>query len=126
MPRNLVAHVEIPVADLDRAIRFYEAAFAQDLQRHVADGYEMALFPFEPGAPGAAAALVKGDVYLPAKSGPIIYIGVDDLDAVIARACAHGAVTLYDKKDVGEWGWVAEIEDSEGNRIALHQGRGSD
>jgi predicted enzyme related to lactoylglutathione lyase len=43
----------------------------------------------------------------------------DDLDAVLARSTAQGATILYPKKDIGEIGYVAEIEDSEGNRIAL-------
>jgi uncharacterized protein len=64
--------------------------------------------------------LAKGDVYVPSKTGPILYFRVDDLDAVLARSKAQGAGILYAKKDVGEFGYVAEIEDSEGNRIALN------
>ena len=36
-----------------------------------------------------------------------------------------GAELLYAKKSLGELGFVAEIEDSEGNRIALHEEAGS-
>lgn len=122
---NPIRYVEIPVADIDRAVRFYEAVFAFDLERQTIDGYEMALFPFDPAAPGATAALAKGDVYVPAKAGPVVYIAVEAIDPVLARAQALGAKALYEKKAVGDWGWVAEIEDSEGNRIALHEARAS-
>jgi uncharacterized protein len=118
---NPVRYVEIPVSDIDRAQRFYEAVFAYALERQTLDGYEMALFPYDPAAPGATAALAQGDVYVPAKTGPIVYLAVDDIDTVLARAQAQGAQTLYEKKAAGDWGWVAEIEDSEGNRIALHE-----
>ena len=64
--------------------------------------------------------MAKGDVYVPAKTGPILYFGVADIDAVLARAPANGGKILYPKKDVGAFGTVAEFEDSEGNRIALH------
>jgi uncharacterized protein len=109
------------VSDIDRAQRFYEAVFAYALERQTLDGYEMALFPYDPAATGATAALAQGDVYVPAKTGPIVYLAVDDIDTVLARAQAQGAQTLYEKKAAGDWGWVAEIEDSEGNRIALHE-----
>ena len=90
------------------------------LERQEIDGYEMALFDSNPTAPGATGALAKGDVYVPAKAGPVVYFGVGDIDAVLARALTHGGKVLYPRKDVGEFGTVAEFEDSEGNRIALH------
>ncbi len=117
---NPIAYVELPVTDLDRAMAFYTAVFGFALERQTVDGYDMALFPAAEGAAGASGALVKGDVYVPGKTGPIVYFGVTDIDAVIARAKARGAKILYDKKDVGTFGFVAEIEDSEGNRVALN------
>jgi len=48
---------------------------------------------------------------------------VPDIDAVLQRAQALGAEVLYARTDIGEAGYVAEIEDSEGNRIALSQVR---
>jgi tripartite-type tricarboxylate transporter receptor subunit TctC len=69
--------------------------------------------------PGASGALAKGDVYVPSKAGSIIYFDVPDIDPVVARAEALGARVLYPKTHTGEAGYVAEIEDSEGNRIAL-------
>ena len=117
---SLIAWFEIPVGDLDRAMRFYEAVFGKPLSRDQVDGYDMAMFP---GTDGPEGALVKGDVYVPGKAGPILYFRVTDVDAVLIRANAVGGRTLYAKKDIGPSGWVAEFEDSEGNRIALLQSR---
>ena len=117
---NPMTYFEIPVADMTRACRFYEAVFEVRFERQTIDGYDMALFPFEADAPGATGALAKGDVYVPAKAGPVVYFGVTDIDAVLARATAHGGRVLYPRKAVGSFGHVAEFEDSEGNRIALH------
>jgi predicted enzyme related to lactoylglutathione lyase len=116
----LVAWFEIPVSDLERAARFYAAVFGKPLIRERVDGYDMAMFA---GADGPEGALVKGDVYVPGKAGPILYFRVADIDAVMARANAAGGRTLYARKDIGPNGWVAEFEDSEGNRIALSQSR---
>ncbi|MBY0284731.1 MAG: VOC family protein [Sphingomonas sp.] len=119
MSANPIAYVEIPVTDMDRAIAFYADVLGFDFERQTIDGYDMALFPAAEGAAGASGALVKGDVYVPGKTGPIVYFRVADIDAVLKRARARGAKILYDKKDVGAFGFVAEVEDSEGNRIAL-------
>jgi hypothetical protein len=118
---NPVVHFEIPVSDMDRAVRFYEAVFAVKLERREVDGYDMAFFPRTDGRPGASGALAKGDVYKPTKDGAILYFDVPDVGAVIARAEAAGGSVLYPKKDIGAAGFVAEIADSEGNRIALSQ-----
>ena len=116
---NPVVHFEIPVSDMDRAVRFYEEVFGYSLRRDVVDGYAMAFFLRADGRTGASGALVKGDVYVPAKAGPVLYFDVAEIDETLARAEAAGATILYPKKDIGEAGFVAEIEDSEGNRIAL-------
>lgn len=121
---NPVVHFEIPVTDMDRAVAFYEDVLGYPLTRERGDGYEMAFFPRADDRFGAAGALAKGDVYQPSHMGPIIYFDVADIDAVLARATARGGRVLYPKKDIGAAGFVAEFEDSEGNRIALSQPRG--
>lgn len=118
---NPVVHFEIPVTDMDRAAAFYEAVFAVKLERREVDGYPMAFFPRADGRPGASGALAQGDVYKPTRDGAILYFDVPDIDAVIARAEARGGAVLYPKKHIGAAGFVAEIADSEGNRIALSE-----
>lgn len=119
-----VFHFEIPVTDMARAVAFYEDVFDVALRQERVDGYPMAFFPRSDGAPGASGALAMGDVYRPTKEGVILYFDVPDIDATLARAKARGARVLYPKKDIGAGGFVAEIEDSEGNRIALSEVRG--
>lgn len=116
---NPVFHFEIPVTDMGRAIRFYWAVFGYKLKLEKVDGYEMAFFPRSIGAPGASGALAKGDVYIPSKTGPILYFNVADIDPVLQSAEAYGGKILYPKKHIGAAGYVGEIEDSEGNRIGL-------
>lgn len=116
-----VRYLEIPVADMQRAVAFYEAVFDIKLDRTTVDGYSMAHFPTPGERPGADVTLAQGDVYVPSKHGAIVYFHVPDLDAVLSRATARGAAILYMKKEVMPGTWVAEFEDSEGNRIALSQ-----
>ncbi len=112
---------EIPVEDLDRAAAFYEQVLGATFVRESVDGNDMARFTGTSDADGIVGALAKGEVYRPSRTGPIVYLGVADIDAVLARAQARGAPVLYPKTAIGERGFVAEIGDSEGNRIALHE-----
>jgi len=114
-----MTYFEIPVTDMDRAVEFYTSVFGVSLTREIVDGYDMALFPPAEDGWGASGALAKGDVYVPSKTGAILYFRVASIDDILARATAAGADILYPKKDIGDLGYVAEIEDSEGNRIAL-------
>ncbi|MEL6572361.1 MAG: VOC family protein [Pseudomonadota bacterium] len=107
--------------DMERAVSFYKDVFGATFERQIIDGYDMALFPRADDQPGASGALVRGDVYKPSQSGCILYFDVADIDVCLKAARAHGAQILYPKTDLGAAGHVAEIEDSEGNRIALSQ-----
>jgi len=109
---------EIPVVDLDRAVDFYERVFLVELERDTIDGNDAAYFPAADGPIGAAGALMQGESYVPSVDGTRIYLGVDDVDAVVARAVEAGADVLYPVTTVDDT-VVAEIADSEGNRIAL-------
>jgi predicted enzyme related to lactoylglutathione lyase len=120
---NPVFHFEIPVSDMSRAKDFYEGVFGYRLTRQEVDGYDMAFFPRADGAAGASGALAKGDAYKPSKDGAIIYFDVPDIDVVLRNAKQRGSKILYEKKDIGGAGFVAEFEDSEGNRVALSQVR---
>ena len=45
------------------------------------------------------------------------------LEATLDKAVEAGGRVIYPRTAIGELGWVAEFEDSEGNCIALHQPR---
>jgi predicted enzyme related to lactoylglutathione lyase len=120
MADNPVAYFEIPVTDLDRAMKFYTQVFGFSLERDTVDGIELAWLPYDPQAPGATGALAKGEIYVPTRNGAVIYFSTADIDATLARVTALGRPVLYPKTDTG-YAFVAEFEDSEGNRIALLQ-----
>jgi uncharacterized protein len=120
----VVKYFEIAVHNMDRAVTFYESVFAITLERGEIDGNQMAFFPGNPDGNGAAGALAKGDSYVPGKQGCRLYFTVESIEAALARAVAAGGVVLYPKTDIGELGFVAEFEDSEGNCIALHSSEG--
>lgn len=119
---NIAIHFEIPVQDLTRAIRFYEAVFEIALERAQIDGNEMALFPLFDGMAGCSGALAKGESYVPSQDGTRVYLKVADIERTIARALTAGGESLYPVTRVSEQIRVAELRDPEGNRIALQEG----
>lgn len=119
---NPVVYFEIPVNDIDRAIKFYTSVFNFDLDKETIDNNEMALFPFVDENPGISGALAKGEIYIPTKDGVVIYFKTENIDETIKLATANGGQLLYPITDNGI-GLVAEFEDTEGNRIALYQSK---
>ena len=116
---NPVSYFEIPVTDLDRAVEFYTAVFGHGFERMIIDGNDMALFPNAEGAAGISGALAKGESYMPGTAGARVYFTVADIPATLARAVAAGGSVLYPETAVGTIASLAEIQDSEGNCIAL-------
>ncbi|MBA0279832.1 VOC family protein [Stenotrophomonas maltophilia] len=120
---NPILHVEVPASDLARAIAFYQQWLRVDVDEPILlHDCQMAYLPFSDDAEGASMALVQGADYRPSEQGARIYIGVEDLDASLARALQAGAELRFGPADAGDWR-VAEIRDSEGNRIALQARR---
>jgi uncharacterized protein len=117
---NPVFYFEIPVKNMERAVEFYSKTFEVTFDRQSIDGNDMALFPYQPGGEGATGALAKGDSYKPSRNGARIYFSTPDIDSTLRKAVAAGGKIIYPKTDTGDYGFVAEFEDSEGNCVALH------
>jgi len=118
---NAAVYFEIPVTDMPRAIAFYQAVFGYAFELDTIHDCEMAFFPLDEQQGGISGALAKGSIYKPSHEGSLIYLQTDDLEATLQRATDLGAPILFPLTDNPGWGYVAEIEDSEGNRIALKQ-----
>ena len=119
---NPVIYFEIPVKDIDRSIQFYQTVFNFEFSRETIDNNEMALFPFAEENSGISGALAKGEIYRPTKDGVLIYFKTENIDETLTLATTSGGQILYPKTDNGI-GFVAEFEDTEGNRIALFQAK---
>jgi hypothetical protein len=117
---NPVGWFEIATHDLDRATRFYEAVLQLKLDRHDMGPHQMAWFPMDKNAQGAAGTLIKGEYYTPSHAGTLIYFNVQDIPATLGRVAEQGGKVFMEKTSIGEYGFIGMFEDSEGNRIAIH------
>ena len=117
---NPATWFEIPATNLARAQKFYEHVFSLSLSPLTMGDSDMAMFPMSQGAGGASGALVKSDGYVPSHSGSVIYFAVEDIEATLSRVQRSGGKTLVPKMSIGDFGFIAQFEDSEGNRVAVH------
>jgi predicted enzyme related to lactoylglutathione lyase len=121
---NVVGWFEIPVLNMERAIRFYEKIFDFKLARQKVGNLEMAWFPWVDDAIGASGSLVLNkELYKPSKDGVLIYFTAQSGDVFVelSRVKDAGGKVLVPKTLItDDIGYMAIIEDTEGNRIALH------
>ncbi len=113
---------EIPVENMERAMKFYESIFGKKLDLQITGALEMAFFPKQ-GDPcfGAGGSLIKVEGIKPSSGGTLIYFPVEDIPPVLEAIKISGGKTLKPKTDIGAYGFIAHFQDSEGNRLGLHQ-----
>lgn len=122
--KNAVTWFEIPVTDLDRAVRYYEGLFGTELKQEVFNGRPMAMFPCDCEAKGVGGALVKDERMKPSSEGSLVYLDAGGkLDDCIARAGKNGGELLMPKTDIGDPGFIALVRDPDGNCVGLHDPR---
>lgn len=124
MDHNILGWFEIPVEDMDRAIKFYETVFDLSLTRQKMGVLDMALFPNFPEAKGSSGSLVHfPDFYKTSHDGPLVYFTAfsGDLSNELKRVPEAGGKVILEKKLIAEnVGYMGLFEDSEGNRMAIH------
>ena len=118
---NPINWFEIPVNDLDRARNFYQTILGLEEMTVTEMGPStMAWFPGGPGEPGATGTLIKTEGYTPSHEGSVVYFSVSDIEGTLATIESNGGKTLVPKMSIGEYGFIAQFEDCEGNRVSLH------
>jgi predicted enzyme related to lactoylglutathione lyase len=118
--RNAVGWFEIYVQDMDRARKFYEATLQTTLERLEMPDVELWVFPMLDERPGAPGALVKMEGKDSGAGGVIIYFSCADCAEEAGRAAENGGKVVKEKFPIGSYGFIAFVEDTEGNVIGLH------
>jgi len=117
-----VLHFEIPVDDSDRANTFYGGVFGWQLMPMPEMGYTMATTgpttmetgPEEPG-------FINGGMFTredPSRATNVV-IGVASIDEALKQVEAAGGKTVSERVPVGDMGFTAYFNDTEGNLVGL-------
>jgi uncharacterized protein len=114
-----VVWCDIPVMDLDRAIRFYSAVLGSKIKKETFPNGSIGLLPFGEGEVGACLYLPEDNA--PSDRGPQVYLSVQGrLEDAVAAVEENGGRIIHPRHAIGPYGFRAVVQDSEGNRIALH------
>jgi predicted enzyme related to lactoylglutathione lyase len=119
-----VVHFEVPFDDADRARSFYRDVFDWQIQSIPEMGYNMVStgpsgdqgMPAEPGYIGGGMLQRQVPV-----TAPVITLDVEDIDATLVAIEKHGGTAVGEKMPVGDMGFAAYFNDSEGNLMGLWQ-----
>jgi predicted enzyme related to lactoylglutathione lyase len=119
---NAIGWFDIYVADMERAVAFYQAVLKQKLEKmgDPTGETQMMSFPADMGTYGAAGALVKSEYSQPGVGGSMLYFSVEDCSVEESRVENAGGKVVRPKFSIGEFGWVTLCMDTEGNMFGLN------
>lgn len=121
--KNAISWFEIPATDLQRAATFYETIMGIKLNVLDMPNIKMRMFPIDDMMGVGGAIVDSGGFHKPsATDGPLIYLnGNPDVQNILDKVEAAGGKIMLPKTEISpEYGFMAVIFDTEGNRIAFH------
>lgn len=119
--KNSINWFEIPVKNFTRAKAFYSTIFDAEIDEMPHPTLKYAMLPFDMEKGGIGGGIVQGEGYEPSQAGPLLYLnGGDDLSIPLSKVEKAGGEILLPKTSIGQNGFMAQILDTEGNKIALH------
>lgn len=121
--KNAISWFEIPASNLERATKFYESIFGVKLNPLDLPNIKMRMFPLDDMMGVGGAVVDSGGFHKPSTTdGPMIYLnGNPDCQKILDKVEAAGGKIMVPKTEISpEYGYMAVIIDTEGNRIGLH------
>ena len=114
---NRAVWFDIPVADLDRAAKFYRAILAVGVEKETYGSFSFCVIDHE-GGNGGCLVPNKQEI---AAGGVLLYLNADGrIRDAVSQVVPNGGSVIEDTHPIGPHGFRAVVLDSEGNRIALH------
>ena len=117
---DIIVWADIPVIDMERAIEFYGHVTGKHVVTMENSNGTVAVIG-GPGEGGVSADLYVGGT--PSHDGARVFLGSNgNIDGMLARVPEAGGKVLKAKEFMGDMvGWIAWVEDSEGNLIGIQQ-----
>ena len=118
---NAISWFEIPATNYERAKSFYTSILETEITDHHMENTKYGMFAYDEDNNGVGGGLVEMEGAKPSSEGVTVYLnGGDDLSAPLGRVEQAGGKIIMQKTDIGENGFMAQILDTEGNKVALH------
>ena len=114
---NRAVWFDIPVADLDRAAKFYRAILGVGVDKETYGDFSFCVIEHKDGNGGC---LVPNKQEI-AAGGVLLYLNANGrIRDAVSKVVPNGGSVIEDTHPIGPHGFRAIVLDSEGNRIALH------
>jgi predicted enzyme related to lactoylglutathione lyase len=114
--------IEIPVKDIERAMKFYAAVFEFEPTDIVKEDVRLSAMLVNAGegdiSPGISLTQTKD--FDPGTKGPLVYLNTDKMESYIERVKAAGGKVVTGKTSMGSAGFYGLFEDTEGNLLSLY------
>ncbi len=111
---------DIPVIDFERAKDFYEAILDAKMMVPFAE-MKYAIFPCDMQNGEIGGGILQEEGYSPSDKGTMVYLnGGEDLSVPLARVEPAGGKIIMPKTSIGNNGFMARFQDTEGNIVAFH------
>lgn len=118
---NVVNWFEIPVLDMDKAVKFYKEVFEVEFDMMDMGPLQLAMFAgSDRETYGVTGALTKGDGYAPSAEGSVVFFASEDVNTPLGKIEAAGGKILVPRTSIGKHGFIAHFLDCEGNHVAVH------
>jgi hypothetical protein len=115
--KNRAVWFDIPVADLDRAAKFYRGVLGVGVTKESYGDMSFCVIDHQDGN-GGCLVLNKAEI---AAGGVLIYLNANGrIRDAVGSVVPNGGTIVQDIHPIGPHGFRAIVLDSEGNRIALH------
>jgi predicted enzyme related to lactoylglutathione lyase len=119
--KNAINWFDIPSADFDRAVKFYSEILGEEVRVDDSMGQKLGFFPMDRDGDVGGDIVPPNPNNKPSSFGTRVYLNCEGrLDDVLSRVTAAGGKIVEPKFNIGEPGWIAFIEDTEGNVVGLH------
>ena len=114
---NRAVWVDIPVAELDRAIQFYSEVLAIRVSKEQFG--DIVFGVLEHGEGNGGCLVIQPENV--SKTGMLVYLNVDGrIRDAVSKVPLLGGNVVEETHSIGPHGFRALVIDSEGNRLALH------
>jgi len=115
---NAAEWFEIPTADFNKSIPFYDSVLELRLEAVQVGPNRMAVFPYQDPSPGGC--IMQGPGMVPSGAGSVVYLPTADIDSAIERVEAAGGSITVPKTPIGaDIGYFARFLDPEGNLVGI-------
>jgi predicted enzyme related to lactoylglutathione lyase len=116
-----VTSFEIPADDMKRATKFLKSAFGWKLEEWHEDYYGVETAETGKNALPKEKGVINGALYKRESKNerPMMVIEVPSITRSLAKVKKANGKVVTDKTEAGEWGYWAEVMDTEGNIYEL-------